>query len=692
MTGLLAASASVIAWWLALVGAAAVARVAAGDRWPAGDALVHALGRWMFVVAVGLVAWLAAHVVAIPLSTLVRSAAAIVAATLLWRAAKRWQDRRPDVAAVDAAIGRFLRREGLFAGAFVAYLVMRGYNHDIYGLEKYMDFAFVNATRLAGTMPPPDPWLAGHTINYYYFGHALAAMLIEFTGAPAAIGYNLMLATLFAATFELAAALAGDVAAAFVPRLAPLAAGIAGLWITVGGNLHGYLYGAIRPAAARAGWIDPPAKPYWLSDSTRFVGHDPPTGDKLIHEFPAYAFYVGDLHAHLIDLPTVLALLALVLLWLRIAARGDTRGAGLVGAALGAAVGMMAMTNAWDAAIYGPLAATAVLVAGRHPPGGTGGRTLAATIAAGVVALVVVLAPFAFHFTPFAAGWDWVRSRTPAWQWLVLYGAQGALALAAVGLLRRDAADDARPAWRWLATIAAFGFLCALVPELLYVRDIYTAEHYRSNTAFKFGFQAFVLLVLAASVGVVAVIERAAVDGRPWRAVAVMQLAIVPCLYYAWFVASGSLGVAALRSWTLDGRAYLARGTPEDHAAIRWLEKHARPGETLVEAVGDSYSYAARISTNTGVPALLGWPMHQWLWRGVDKKRDLLAHEIAALYRDPGGATARALVARARPTYVVLGRLERQRHGPVDVAGVEALGEVVFRAGATSIVRLPPTP
>ncbi|MCC6378372.1 MAG: hypothetical protein IT519_06115, partial [Burkholderiales bacterium] len=52
------------------------------------------------------------------------------------------------------------------------------------------------------------------------------------------------------------------------------------------------------------------------------------------------------------------------------------------------------------------------------------------------------------------------------------------------------------------------------------------------------------------------------------------------------------------------------------------------------------------------------------------------------------GTAAGAFLARARPRFVVVGRLERHRHGPVDVAGVDALGDVVWRQGQTSIVRL----
>ena len=38
-----------------------------------------------------------------------------------------------------------------------------------------MDAAFLSAIWRAPHLPPPDPWLAGYPINYYYFGHFLLA-------------------------------------------------------------------------------------------------------------------------------------------------------------------------------------------------------------------------------------------------------------------------------------------------------------------------------------------------------------------------------------------------------------------------------------------------------------------------------------------------------------------------------------
>ena len=679
-------------WWLVLAAFGAAARAALDGRLPAGPALVHAAGRWVLVTGLAAALWAGAHAAPVFATMPIRVATVVAIGALALAAAVR-RRREPEQSAVPGdASARFLRAEAWFALPFAAYLLMRGFNHDIYGLEKFMDFGFVNAALASAAMPPPDPWLAGATINYYYFGHVVTAFLIELTGVPPAFGFNLMLATLFGASFQIAAALAGEIASVLAPRGATIAAGVAGLWITMGGNLHGYVYGLLKPLAVRLGWIAAPAKPYWISDSTRFVGHDPPTADKLIHEFPAYAFYVGDLHAHVLALPGVLALLGVLLVWIRLARSGRDRAAHALAAVLGAGVGALAATNAWDAAIYGSVVAVSVVATGRFGAREHGLRAFACTLTAGLAGLALVLAPFMVRFVPFASGIDWVHSRTPAWQWALLYGAQLALAWVAVvgGRSARDRGTGAE--WRFLLVLLLGGIACTLFAEVAYVRDIYGADWYRANTAFKFGFQGFVMLVLASSVGLAMLIDP--VDGRrrPWRAVGAVELAVVPCLYLAWFVASSSLAVAPHRPWTLDGNRYLARETPEDFGAISWLRAHARPGDSIVEAVGESYTYAARISSNTGVPSVLGWPMHEWLWRGASTTRDLIAHEVEALYRDPKGTAAGAFLARARPRFVVVGRLERQRHGPVDVAGVESLGDVVWRQGQTSIVRLGSAP
>ena len=55
---------------------------------------------------------------------------------------------------------------------------------------------------------------------------------------------------------------------------------------------------------------------------------------------------------------------------------------------------------------------------------------------------------------------------------------------------------------------------------------------------------------------------------------------------------------------------------PEDVSAIRWLNENVEGTPVVLEANGDSYSDYERVSAMTGLPTVLGWYVHEWLWRG----------------------------------------------------------------------------
>ncbi|HZT56735.1 MAG TPA: DUF2298 domain-containing protein [Burkholderiaceae bacterium] len=573
---------------------------------------------------------------------------------------------------------------------FAFYLAMRGFSHDLIGLEKFMDFAFVNSAERSATLPPPDPWFAGAPINYYYFGHYLAAFLCKLTGVPPAFGYNLMLATLFGSVFQLSYALVMELTAGVPQTLRNAMSAITATWLTLGGNIHGFLYGFIKPWLVDAGWLARPAQAFLLSDPTRFVGHDPPTQDKLIHEFPAYAFYVGDLHAHLSNLPQVLLLLAALLEWGRRSAQGAQKARFVWLAIAAALVGIFAMANSWDALMYAGLLGVLLVLRGlaavRH-----GARALGVAVSEGLLAGIVVAAtalPFFLHFEPLSDGFHLTHSHTPAWQWMILYGEQAMLGLLGCALAFSDRVRRLQPESRFLAMLVGFGIAFALVPELVYLKDIYGAEFYRGNTAFKFGFQAFTLLTVAAGAALAMIAALPLWRGRTVALVLALELALVPPLYYGWFVLQGGLGVWREREWTLDGLRYVTLSYPEDAAAIAWLRQ--QPRDVVVEAVGDSYTYAARIATNAGGPDVLGWPVHEQLWRGsspqVWERRDDVAH----FYTGRDADAARRFLARYHARWIVVGGFERERYRELDVAFLESLGRVVFRSGNTFIVEVRP--
>lgn len=90
--------------------------------------------------------------------------------------------------------------EVLFGVLFTIWAIVRAYNPGIVDQEKFMDFGFLNSILKSGTFPPHDMWLAGYSINYYYFGYVLVAALTSLSGVPSQVAFNLANVTLFSLT------------------------------------------------------------------------------------------------------------------------------------------------------------------------------------------------------------------------------------------------------------------------------------------------------------------------------------------------------------------------------------------------------------------------------------------------------------------------------------------------------------
>ena len=87
--------------------------------------------------------------------------------------------------------------EILFLVAFGLMASFRAANPEIVGTEKPMELMFINGIMNSPAFPPRDLWLSGYSISYYYFGYVMASMLAIFTGTPATMAFNLMIALIF---------------------------------------------------------------------------------------------------------------------------------------------------------------------------------------------------------------------------------------------------------------------------------------------------------------------------------------------------------------------------------------------------------------------------------------------------------------------------------------------------------------
>jgi uncharacterized membrane protein len=676
----------------------------------------YLFGKTLGLAVTGYGVWLASSLKILPFTRPTVFGFLAVAAVVIFLGAKGYRDFVPLLNRTKKYI---LLEESMFFLAIVFWSLIRGLKPDIEGLEKFMDYGFVNSLLRTDYMPPPDMWFAGANINYYYFGHYLTAFLTKMSGLPSAVTYNLMISTIFAFTFSLTFALGANLIHLLDGRRFRnlLMAGVlSAVVVSLSGNLHAAIYGYILPAAKKMDLYHGTLKEsYWYPDATRYIGYNPATKDKTIHEFPLYSFVVSDLHGHVLDIPFVLTVLAGVLV---LVGRGDPKLADdLYGkymlqesVLLGFAMAIFYMTNAWDVAIYMMVAGMALLYK-NFLQCRLGIKCLLATVIQVMEIFVVFLLlswPFRAHFASFAGRPLHVMAHSPIYQLLVLWGYQLFFVLIFLGFviarwIRRKPPGQG-DAFVIILCLAAVILL--ILPELVYVPDIYGPEYHRANTMFKLTYQAFMMLGLI--VGYTAVRLLLIKKEPVYQHTLAVGLAIILALplIYPFLAVNGYYGsffeavktpkgtTWAFRYRGQDGLGFLEKDQYDDFKAVNWFNRTVESRPVILEANGDSYTRYGRISMATGLPTVLGWFVHEWLWRANPRNlRDCSAitaraAEVTVIYESPDVKATRALLEKYGIRYIVIGKLERDKFKQLKESKLLALGPVVFDSVTTKVIQV----
>ncbi len=669
-------------WWAAWTALGLAGRPLAAWVWDRESGFPPALPRILGWASLGLIAWLAGTMGVRPLSPWLVTGLTLAALGLA--APFRPRDR--------PAWRGWGWGEVAFGGLLLAATWYRTWVPDLNTLEKFMDFGLLNACLRAPAYPPEDMWLSGHPVNYYYVGQHLAGFVVRLTRVRPDAGYLLMMATLAALAME---GMFGLVRTCLArnpdARRARVAAAAAAAVIGVGGNLHAPLAGVLRPGAARLTGQEAPG--YWFPEATRYIGWRADPAQETIHEFPAYSFAVGDLHAHVLALPLALAQLIVLFGFLR--APGPRRRLRMT-LTFGALLGVQSMTSTWDVPIY--LAALLSILALEGMRGelagwkrGLGRALLGAGLAVGVGTMVSL--PFHRAFEPIGEGLRRSEQVSPPADLALIWGHGLILtALAAAALWRRrpsgatpvpgsahDAAEAPADAWRTDLAVLILGIGAAglvLVPELAYLRDIYLPAAARANTMFKLGYQAFVWWVVVGGWLV------AGPSGPRWVRPAAWTVLACQLVYAPFLLVQSVTRLAPTPGRQgLDGLRFLDRDEPGAREAVAIVGARTRPGETVLEAAGDSYTQKNRISAITGVPCPAGWYVHQWLWRGGHEPVASRAAAVREIYTTDDDEAREAWLDAFRVRFIVVGRREWERY--------DAVREDRLAAGARPVVDTP---
>lgn len=673
-----------------------------------------------------------------------------------------------------------ITQEILFFIIFLLFTYIRGFKPEAYGTEKFMDYGFMTTMMRSDYMPPQDFWFSGTKLNYYYVGQFLATFLTRLSFVEVSKGYNLMLMMIGAFAFMLPFSLAynliirfGSVRNKKPSILATLSGIFAGLGVCVAGNMHYPIYKWIKPVLQRIKGDAKAPFSYWFPNATRYIGYNPETNDKTIHEFPAYSFILGDLHAHVINILFVLTVLAVLLSWLygqfdkrkiygfvnnkskdKSNKNNENHESGLIIKSkkhheknpiknsnktinidnyndilkellnpsiiiIGFFLGLFHTTNFWDFPIYFVVSGAIILFSNLISYDFKI-KSLWMTSLQGIIIIVtseIIALPFTLQFDQISAMVYLSENHTPFYQLMVLWGLpiftvtvfliitifdyvdkrntasrtrkskknnKNISTDFRVGKLLRTYMESLSDTDLFVITIGLCAMGLILIPEIVYVKDIYSGDYKRANTMFKLTYQAFIIFGVCLGYIFIRLLKYGRKTGQ--RITATISL-IAFCLTLPY-------SVNAVKAWYgggnayegIDAAAFMKEDFRDDYLATKWLNDNVSGTPVVLEANGLSYTDYQRVSVITGLPTVLGWYTHEQLWKSQPSKtNDMVvsqlntrSQDIEAIYTSEDKNLVKSLIDKYDVSYIYVGLLEEEKYENLNHDLIKSLGEVVF--------------
>jgi len=603
--------------------------------------------------------------------------------------------------------------EIVFFVMFLFFSTIRIYNSSIIGEEKFMDLAFLNSICRSSSFPPPDPWMSGFHINYYYLGYLLNGIIIKMTSLEIPVGYNLSLCSTMALTFL---ACWGIVYGLTKNHFAGI---FSSVLLVIAGNYDGFIQ-VVRLHGFNG---------FDFFKSSRII---PDT----INEFPFFSFILGDLHPHYTSLPLFIFALSICLLWPGEIFSEETC-SGIYRPLIlmfftSFSTGFLFGSNFWNVPTCFFIICLSFLFLNMFNSKNIYKDKVPLFIAGAVIFSIILFIPFFIDFhspTKIVIKIVSPEQRTFVKHFLICFSMfifmflsplylilkqefdklkenqkivwiYGILAVAIVlycifqtgtlmfliffslsvfAMIKFDRNKE-KNIWLWSLWFA--GFFILICCELFYLHDNYGHPYERMNTVFKFHYQILVLFSIASG-GALHFMKERKVSRLFWL---LFILFFIPTLFYS--CASSYVKLDRSKAELNGMKSYMECEHQSDFTAINWLNEHysSLPKEPVIlEATKDAYSYYSRVSTNTGIPTVLGWGNHEFVWRGdwntVQKRQE----DIKLLYETDDLNKAIDLINKYGVSIVYWGEMERNTYSQEGLSKFYRIMNVIYDKDGTVI-------
>lgn len=562
--------------------------------------------------------------------------------------------------------------------------------------EHFMNYGFINKLMNSESLPIEDIWLSGNTINYYYFGQYIAAFLskISFTGVQET--YNLMLALLAAFLFVLPYSIGKSLGNSLIKdntkKSAKIVSVIIGLVVALSITLGGTVYYTIHKVILKE-------FNYFYADVYNYIGHNPDTNDIGITIFPSYMNIEGDLHAHHVDTMFVLTTLALLLQYML----SDNEKSKLHKflnpniLLLGIMLGIQTMTNFWDFPIYLVIITAVITVKNFIKYKNVKQKILMTLLNIAQVGLFQILTTFLFTSQLYISATQvhFTGIMSPFYKLLVLWGLPTLCILIEIcAQLYKFFKEKKGSIFKFINEmnladiyiiiigVCAIGLI--ILPEIIYLKDIYSDEYKRANTMFKLTFNASTLFNISASYILIKYLYK---DIKVWNRIIVCIILFVFLTTFGYGINAINYATDSFKGTSYDIKAnaeqYLAEQMPDDYEAIQWIKQNIDRNAVILECTGGSYNNNSRVSVFTANPTVLGWHGHEWIWRA---KPDYSVPDIVSerwntiynMYQSTNKELIEKCIKRYNISYIYIGNVEYKNLENLNLDTLLSLGEVVY--------------
>jgi uncharacterized membrane protein len=277
-------------------------------------------------------------------------------------------------------------------------------------------------------------------------------------------------------------------------------------------------------------------------------------------------------------------------------------------------------------------------------------------------------------------------AHTPFYQLFILYGGFWLICLPFViffFIKKPKSASD-----YFIISLIATATLLVLIPEIIYIKDIYISEYRRANTMFKLVYQAFILYSLASG----CVVVRLSSFLKSKFIINIYK--IIFCLIFTVHLIYPYFAIKSYynnltKYQGLDGFKYLEKLYPDNYQAILWINKNISGQPVMLEAVGDSYTTFNQVSSSTGLSTVQGWVVHEWLWRGGYDAPKARQDDVEKIYTSKNIEEVKSLIDKYKIKYIFVGDKEVEKYSKINQENFKKLGgKIVFQSGKTVIYQL----